>query len=296
MMDHQAVQARISRPRECFDGVESADTGSLLRLISGFDFTSEDWEKGPTAAAYRQSLETLPVTSREALYEEVLSEIDAHRVQPRSLFAFIILEPHPRLAAKAVRDFLGRRQCELAEEFAGVSELIAVITSPAVANRGAALAGLVLVGDRRINAIARAARGFLSPSDIRNFSRVQTTTIQCCTVEFCLDWLIELTQKYVRSAVDDLACALTLMAAHDEQGLVEDESESDYLVKFNATRVRRFETFENYFEEIMPVLTYLRGFEGFESAVSSVVAAWEAHRDEARQLRENASRSYAATV
>lgn len=258
---------------------------SLTALITDFDFQLDDLIDGATATAYRHLLETSGVIAREELYEYLLSGIAARCIDAKSLLAFVIFEPHRRLAARAVQDFLACRQCDVIDEFAGVREVMRALAEPGTANRGAVLAGLVLVCDRRINAIARTARSLLSPSDIRDFSRVQLTTIQRCNVEFCLDWLVELTQNYARGPVEDLACALMLMVVHDEHGVVEDESEIDYLVGFNSTRVRQFASFESYYEEVLPILHYLRSFESFEAPVSSVIDCWEGHREAARQLR-----------
>lgn len=261
----------------------------LARLIADFDFQSEDLQHGATAETYAASIEALAVDAREALYEEIFDQVVAGSLDARSLLAFVVFEPHRRLVARAVQDFLTRRHCVVVDEFAGVREVMSILADPNTANRGAVLAGLVLLCDRRINAIARTARGLLSASDIRDFSRVQMTTVQRCTVEFCLEWLIELTQHYTRGPVEDLACALMLMAVHDEQGVVEDEAEINYLVGFNCTRVRKYENFESYYEEVLPIFNYLRGFDGFETPIAAVVDCWEAHKIEACRLRSAAA-------
>lgn len=281
------LNQRTARHELAQGTVPPAGRGKLLsQLIADFDFQAEDLEEGPTANAYRALLEVSSITSREEIYEEMVANVTAGQVDAGSLLAFVIFEPHRRVAARAVRDFLALRRCNLADEFAGVREVMSLLADPNTANRGAVLAGLVLVCDRRINAIARTARGLLSSSDIRDFSRVQMTTVQRCTVEFCLDWLVELTQNYARGPVEDLACALMLMAVHDEHGVVEDEAEINYLVGFNSTRICKHENFESYYEEVRPIFNYLRRFDGFEMPISSVVDCWEAHNQKAPRLRE----------
>ena len=116
-------------------------------------------------------------------------------------------------------------------------------------------------------------------------SRVQITKMRTSSVEFCLDWLTELNQSYCRDAVCDIASALMLMVVHDEQGVVEDLSEINY-IGFKTTKVLQTQTFENYYSEIMPILTYLKKCDRFESAIAMVIELWDEHRAKAPLLRE----------
>ena len=291
MLDRRVASGEFSPSRSINSAPVSAQdiVECLKKRVSRFDFSSEDWGAGPTACSYRHFVDSFDVTVREELYKSLLAEVDAGRAPPRSLLPFVILEPHRRISARAVQDYLRRRQCDVVDEFAGVREIVSIVGDPNTANPGAVLAGLVLICDRRINAIARTARRLLSPADIRDFSRVQRTTLHRCTVEFCLDWLVELSQNYCRQSVENVAYALMLMVVHDEHGVVEDESEIDYLVGFKSTRVRQFDSFEGYYLEVQPILKYLCQREGFESAITKVIELWESHRDDARRLREAAA-------
>ena len=286
ILDQQTARGDFSSRRHIYGLPAPVEVGSnsLLGLIQNFDFRAEDWLEGETALAYSQALEYLPFTSREAIYDEVLASVKAHRIEAKALFCFIIFEPHRRLVAQAVQDYLVYRQCDLVDEFAGVEEVISAVVDGNTANRGAVLAGLVLMGDRRINALARSARRSLSLADIRDFSRVQLTAIQGNTVEFYVDWLIELTREFRRSAVEDLTCGLMLMALHDEKGMVTRETEVDHLVGFDSPRAR-LDIFERYYAEIAPILTYLQQFEGFDTPIASTIDCWESHKNEAQRLR-----------
>ena len=257
----------------------------LRYRITHFDLDNEDWGSGTTARLYKCYSVTLPLQDREQLYLQILEDVVKGKVGTTSLLAFAIFEPHMKIACKAVRDYLAYRTCNIEDEFAGVHEVVGILANIETANKGAVLAGLVSVGDRRINAVARAARHLLSADDVKSFSRVQNGQMRTSSVEFCLDWLTELNQHYCKDAVCNIASALMLMVVHDEQGVVEDLSEINY-IGFKTTKVLQTQTFESYYSEILPILNYLKNCDRFESAISMVIELWDGHKAKARLLRE----------
>ena len=261
-----------------------AEINTLYNKVSRFDFANEDWDAGRTSTLYKQHLTKTEVGDREDLYHSILDDVIRGVSSSSSLLPFVIFEPHMRLVSKAVEDYLTNKNCNLDDEFEGVHQIVDVLANSHTVNKGAVLAGLVAVGDRRINAVARAARHLLSPSDIRSFSRYQINTIRSSSVEFCLDWLIELNQGTDRSVVSDLGCALMLMVFHDDHGYVEDLSEINYIGSKN-TKILQTKTFESYFCEILPILKYLKKCEGFEAVIDMVINAWQEHEPKAGELR-----------
>ena len=266
---------------------QKENTTSLHKEIARFDFTKKEWSAGEIALLYKQHLAEADVPDRENLYVEILDAVIQGVVSSASLLPFVIFEPDRKLVSQAVCDFLTHRNCHLDDEFAGVHEVVEILVSNHAVNKGAILAGLVAVGDRRVNAVARAARHLLTAEDIRSFSRYHINRIRSSSVEFCLDWLIELNQGTDRLVIADLGCALMLMVFHDEQGLVEDLSEINY-VGFKNTKVLQTKTFERYFSEIMPTLEYLKSCEGFETVIQAVIDAWQGHESKAAKLRAHA--------
>lgn len=258
----------------------TANTGSDGRL-----FQLVDWKKGITHATYSILLSTLSVRERESLYRDVLKRVISGALTTNSLLVFASFDPHRRLVCAAVRDYLANRNCDIGDEFAGVHELIEILADSGTANRGAILAGLVSIGDRRINAVARAARHLLSSYDVKNFAGVHLLEIRSSSVEFCLDWLIELNQSGSKEYVSNIACALMLMVVHDERGLIEDLSEIEY-VGFRKSKILQTKTFESYYSEIRPILNYLQGCAGFETIIGKVIEMWDEHQVNAKLLRE----------
>jgi hypothetical protein len=220
------------------------------------------------------------------LCHTVLNEILAGNLPAACLLAFIRFDPHPRLVCRAARNYLQYHIREVEKEFAGVDDLVRIMTDDETANRGAVLAGLVSMGDRRINAVVRAARRPLSGSDIKSFSRVSLPELSASSVEFCLDWLIELSQNYCKEHVDDIALMLMLLADQDQRGVIEESLDLEFEAEGSRkTRNIQVRNFEDYFSEIRPVLDYLHRCDGFELIIGKVIEVWETHSAEAQALR-----------
>ncbi|HIG39335.1 MAG: hypothetical protein ABGY96_09680 [bacterium] len=256
-------------------------------------FKYQDWEDGVSRGKYYNFSTPLTVPERETLYNDVLEEVLSGSLPTKCLLVFVSFEPNSRLVCEATREYLINRNCDIGEEFAAVDDLVAVLGDCDTANRGAVLAGLLSLGDRRINAVVRAARQTLTASDVKNFSRVHLPELRSSTVEFCLDWLIELSQNYCKGEVYDIALALMLMVDNDETGEIEDISEIEY-VGFKGTKILKTKTFESYCYEIHPILTYLQQRDGFEVIIGKVTEIWDAHRGKARVFRQ--SKTMAAVI
>ena len=248
-------------------------------------FQREDWENGITQAMYNNFLSTLTVRDREVLYQDVFKAVLSDSLGIKCLLVFVVFDPHRKLVCAAVKDYLANQNPDIDDEYAAVHDLIELLAESGTANRGAILAALVSVGDRRINAIARASRHLLSSYDMRNFSVVNMLEIRSSSVEFCLDWLVELNQSGHKEYVNDIARALMLMVVHDERGVIEDLSEIEY-VKFRKSKIVQTKTFESYYSEIRPILNYLQECDGFESIMGKVIKMWDGHQVKARFLQE----------
>jgi hypothetical protein len=260
------------------EGTVESDTNVAL-------FQLEEWNRGITQAKYNDFVSALSVMDRESLYQDVLKTILSGLLGTKCLLVFAGFDPHRKLVSAAVKDYLANQNPDINDEYACVHDLIEVLAESRTANRGAILAGLVAVGDRKINALARASRHLLSSYDIRNFSAVHRQEIRSSSVEFCLDWLVELNQSEHKDHASDIAYSLMLMIVHDERGIIEDLSEIEY-VKFRKSKTLKTKTFESYYSEIRPILNYLQKCDGFESIIGKVIEMWDGHQAKARLLQE----------
>jgi hypothetical protein len=272
----------VNRP----DSRDSQDHKTHVNDVSrSRSFDLEEWESGITRVRYNGFISTLTVNEREDLYQDVLQAVLSSALNAKCLLVFASFDPHRRLVCAAVKDYLNNRIVEIEDTFAGVHELIEILADNGTANRGAILAGLVSIGDRRINAIARAARHLLSSSDVKNFSGVHQPELRPSYVEFCLDWLIDLTQNDSKEYASDIAVTLMLMVVHDERGVVEELSGIEY-AGLKKAEVLQTKTFESYYSEIRPILDYLQECDGFELMIGRVIEMWDEHQAKAKQLRK----------
>jgi hypothetical protein len=215
------------------------------------------------------------LATRQQRYREVLSEVKSNRMSVDSLIAFIKDEPHPALITVAVRDYLRLHPCEVGEEMAPVSRLCGFLKDPSTLNRGAVLAGLVLLGDRRVNTVLRTFRRDFNPAEIRSFSRVHGVAIKAETVIFYLDWLTELAgHDTPHCVIADLCCGLMLMIVHDEYRLVEELEDS---VGFSGSETRRV-PFAAFLTKTMPLFhSLVDRLPG--SQMQQVMRLWNRHRE-----------------
>jgi hypothetical protein len=144
--------------------VESDANVALFRL--------EDWKGGITQDKYNDFVSTLSVMDRESLYQDVLKAILSGLLGAKCLLVFAGFDPHRKLVTASVKEYLASQNPDIDDEYGCVHDLIEILAESRTANRGAILAGLVSVGDRKINALARASRHLLSSYDIRNLSAV----------------------------------------------------------------------------------------------------------------------------
>lgn len=244
--------------------------------IEHFDFERESLHDGRTATTYARFLSQCSLQDRETVYNSVADRVARGEVQPTALLAFAAFERYRLLVSRAARDYLRYRPYEVRDEYAGLDEILSIIQHDATRNRGALLAGLISIGDSRVNAVARTVRSRLTSSDIRDFSRVQYSRMLAPTIEFCLDWIAEITTTQDAQVVSDLACALMLMAVHDENGVV-DLPANDMEIGF-WTRTRKSLPFGTYYDRVKPLMKRLSAVAGCREPMASLIEVWDQHR------------------
>lgn len=219
------------------------------------------------------------VDEREAMLESIVTMVESGDLEPGGLLPLIRLEPHPSLVATLVIHYLRACNAGAGDEFAGVRELTYLVTEGLAANRGAVFAGLVRFGDRRITGAARAARGVLGVNDIREFARTHVAGLHAASIEFCLDWLLQLESTSGRSAFAHVASILTMMVVEDAQGIVIDTNNHVGPFGFRTVPEQVTKRFEDYLEEVMPVLRHIERTTQHPEVIENVIGMWREHAD-----------------
>lgn len=236
---------------------------------------------------YRFCVTETDVSEREAMLEGLVALVDQGELDPRGLLPIVRIEPHPSLCARLVTHFLSACDRDGDDKFEGVRELTHIVTDGSAANPGAVFAGLVLFGDRRITGAARAVRGTLGVAGVREFARARLPGLHAASIEFCLDWLLQLDESGCDSAFAHVASMLTMMAVEDTSGIVVDTNNHVGPFGFKTVPESVTKRFEDYYQEILPVLRHIERTSRHVEPVRNVMEVWQSHADAMTRARAN---------
>lgn len=234
---------------------------------------------------FREFLQRADFFQRRQYYNLLRKKLEANGISTAWLTHYIKWEPNYKLVQSAVRDFVRYSGCNALDEFKGVRQILALHASGELENPGAVLAGLLSIGDRRINAILRLSRSSLSVQDVHEFTRIHEPSLNAATVEYYIDWLTELDRMADKRRFQLVCSALHLAVLHDENGWVHDRDEAQQIGfrdVFSPLKI----AFEDYLPAVEKALSCIRGPKGCEEAVRATLLAWQLHAEVARELRK----------
>ena len=210
-------------------------------------------------------------------------ELEAGSLSIKEALRYVEGEPNFQLARQASHDLVRYSPCDALDEFHIVLLLIERYRQNRLANAGAVLAGLLDLGERRINAVLRSSRKTMTRKEMHEFTRIHGSEIQASTVEFYLEWLLELTPGRDRERLRLVASSLMLMLLNDTTGWVVDQHDTVQVGARGAfSPVRR--RFEDYLPTVEKVLSKILEKRD-EPEIVQALSAWRLHVEKARTLR-----------
>jgi hypothetical protein len=246
------------------------------------DLSPDRWDE----SVFRKFLQRNELWRRKQLYEQLYAMLQQNSVSASWLQHFIRWEPNFRLVQRATRDYVYHRSCNVLEEFRGVQEIITLYEQQMLTSPGAVLAGLLSIGDRRINAVVRVFRVDLSLPDVREFTRIHEPQLSAPTIEFYLNWMHELTAKKDAKKFDLVCSKLHQMVLHDESGQVSDADETSR-VGFRGPFKTLLVPFEDYLLRVEGVLLSSHSHAEFSKVYQPMLNAWRSHAQRASELRSD---------
>lgn len=226
---------------------------------------------------FTQIIETTEVWERKATFHSLVDEIRNNKLAPETLIYFVRFEPNAKLAHRATSEFIRLKSCSISNEFAGVEQILDLYKNEELQNAGAVLAGLLCLGDRRVNALLRALRSEFSAETLQEFTRIHPAHLCSASIEFYFDWIFELQRKQDTTKLNAVCAAMTVMLFHDETGFVEDHSELT-CVGFKFPALQR-KSYLAYYDSIEPTLNKLRQVNLKDNpSVQVLISTWENHR------------------
>ena len=172
---------------------------------------------------YQDWAQTVKLSDRQTLVNKIANKIALGELVPRTLLVVIAGESHGAIIQLACSTYLKSVPCDVSDEFGAARDIMELVQENRAQNRGAVLAALVGLGDRRIHGCMRVLRRSLNTDEVRQFSRCVPPLMKANHIEFCLEWLIQAYhEKAPRSMITSLTCSLMLVVVKDDSGIVED--------------------------------------------------------------------------
>lgn len=232
----------------------------------------------------RVFLEKAGYWQRARFYDRLLCQVRKNRQSSCCLLSYIKWEKNLKLVQRATRDYLKWRSWSITDEMGGVRQLVALFEENMLASRAAVLAGMLSLGDRRVNAVVRVLRSRMSLHETRTFSRVHSSQLKALTIEFYLDWLYSLQVRKDMEAYNVVCSALILMVNHDETGSVCFSGDGSPL-GLGSESGQYFTTFERYLPRIEQAFSALEEEWTCRTTTERARERWAEHQMLAPALR-----------
>lgn len=261
----------------------------MIKTLKEHAESNDDSSLHEVSTLYNMFLEKCYAVEREKVFDSILEEVRAGRVKATALLPFIEFEAHRRIASAATREYVINHPSDPDDHFEAVRHVTSLINTDRTSNRGAVFAGLVLLGDRRINGVANSTRSLLTLQDIQHFSRTHLNYLTATTIEFYLEWLMRLNRRDTQQEFGILANGLNLMIIYDRSGEVIETQRNlgPYGFTHRSTILQR-KPFEEYFRELRPTMEQIAARSPQPDIMNNVIRIRESYCHEAPTLREQA--------
>jgi hypothetical protein len=156
--------------------------------------SSEESLIGALLPMYRKSMEICPSETRLRFYGEFRDFLFDLPPVPNGFMPFLVLEDYRPIAAEAAIDFSMMAGLP-SDGVKPVTQLLGLIESGTVENRGAVFGGLIFLADERVRELIWGHRDTLTDQEVDEAARSRTVYPNVAAFEFWLDWAEELARN-----------------------------------------------------------------------------------------------------
>lgn len=210
---------------------------------------------------YQAFMSEVDDKERQRIFLFVVQKIECGELPSAAMLPFITYETNHHLVKKAVEAYLQTRRGTLDDPVLAVREILDLMVSDLLANRGAAFAGLVCFGDRGVCAVLRTIRGQLALSDVRAFSHAVAGPLHRSTIEFCVDWIVDVADEDRYDIAIQVATALASLVVNDSILKVHESRFNFGPNAFVSSRHYPDATLQDVLADLRPILDYLSRLE-----------------------------------
>jgi hypothetical protein len=168
----------------------------------------------PTVAAQAAPVFALyhsraPIARRKAMYQALLDRANAGDVSYALIELFLFVEDDPMLLARAALDYACTKELQQDDPLTGPRTVLNLFRlRRGDPTRAGLLAGLLLLGDRRVTRLLWEARNELEVGELHRVSFTRSGTLYAASLSFWLSFLEELTGDAADSRFGAAASAL----------------------------------------------------------------------------------------
>jgi hypothetical protein len=236
-------------------------------------------------ALYEELIARSELADRMRLNRSVTEGIDDNELSVNALLPFIGFEPEYSIVSTAVIDYCMYRETEN-DELDGVGDVIGILRSGIPLCPGGIVAGLLLLGDKRVTDLLKELPYLQANEDIAIAARTVSGFLYKPMIEFYLDWLSDLNSPQKEMEFGSLASGLVNMIQQDNSGMVSsvERRYGHRDAEFPVELVSQV-PFAEYFSEIEDRMQEIANMETAPKIMPSIIERWREHRD---QLRANA--------
>ncbi|MBV1878338.1 MAG: hypothetical protein KUG79_11900 [Pseudomonadales bacterium] len=256
MMQHKFMNDRI-KLNQIFPNSPPSSATCLEYNLCLFNQNSDTLFFDTVKFVYQVFVDQVHLDSRLLFLDLIIQDIKLGEKDASALLIFIHYDSSSNLVSTAVAAYLEYRPSTLEDPFVATEELISILVNRKILNRGAAFAGLVFFGDRRVCSAARTIRGSITAEEANNFASVTTHLIQRSSVEFCLSWLMDLVDSDQPDLCKPIANALSAMVANKPTLRVQDTHYNFGTYGFSSKQRLPEVKLSTFIKELNPVLEIL---------------------------------------
>lgn len=144
------------------------------------------------------------------LYRAIQDKLLEQQISVNALLPFLLKESSFTIASSAALDYAVCRPLNDNDPMSGPQDIIDMINAGASCCRVGLFAGLLLLGDSRVNKLLWDVKSILDNSEIQQLARCRSGFLYQSTIEFYLSWLESLDGDYFDSVFGSVASGLLL--------------------------------------------------------------------------------------
>ncbi len=270
-------QVVLAGEKEFYTQLEPADLNRLVGSVIA------EYSKGGDPdliftldPLYTYWTKTAAVEERSFIYDAVRLGVIVERSLVGALDYFLCQDPDFGIVARATLDVAMLHPIQERNPLTGATAIVEAMLLGVVENRAAAFAGLLNLGDRRVNDLLLDVVAYLTDAEVEAVAHFHPKRLWASTVEFWLGLLeptvdspenkevFAIIGSGLIKSVSDLEPAVVLEASHNYSPRVLD----------HAVRIRKTWSLADYFDRVRPRMEALSGKELEPKIMPSVIEAW----------------------